>query len=176
MSDPANPGAPKEPLWATAYIGAGANLGDARLALALAAQALAQHPDIEAVRQSSLFRSAPVDAQGPDYLNGVLEVSTRLSPEDLLERLQAIETGQGRERPYRHAPRTLDLDLLVHGGQVRHHPRLILPHPRLHLRAFVLLPLLELAPDLELPGIGRLGDRLAAVSDQRIERIAPAPW
>jgi len=155
-----------------AYIGLGANLGDARAALESALAALADLPDTVVLRRSSVWRSAPIDSSGPDYLNAVAELRTSLAPIDLLHRLQAVELAHGRERPYRNAPRTLDLDLLLHGRHVMASPELTLPHPRAHERAFVLAPLAELAPDLLLPGRGRVADLLAAVADQRIERLA----
>lgn len=157
---------------ARAYIGLGANLGDARAALANAAEELAALPDTRLVALSSLYRTAPIDSGGPDYLNAVAALDTALAPEALLDRLQAIETAHGRERPYRNAPRTLDLDLLLHGDAQRATERLSIPHPRLHQRAFVLLPLLELAPGITVPGLGRLAEQLPAVSDQAIERAA----
>ena len=159
---------------ARAYIGLGANLGDARAALASAVQELAALPDTRVVALSSLYRTAPIDSSGPDYLNAVAAIDTVLAPEALLDRLQAIETGHGRERPYRNAPRTLDLDLLLHGDAVRATARLTVPHPRLHQRAFVLLPLLELAPVLTAPGLGALAAHVDSVRDQRIERLAAA--
>jgi 2-amino-4-hydroxy-6-hydroxymethyldihydropteridine diphosphokinase len=155
-----------------AYIGLGANLGDARAALESALAALADLPDTTVLRRSSVWHSAPIDSSGPDYLNAVAELRTSLAPIDLLHRLQAIELAHGRERPYRNAPRTLDLDLLLHGELVMSTPELTLPHPRAHERAFVLAPLAELAPDLLIPGRGCVADLLAAVADQRIERLA----
>jgi len=154
-----------------AYIGLGANLGDARGALQAAFDALAALPDTELLRRSAIYRSAPIDSSGPDYLNAVAELRTALEPLALLHRLQAIELSQGRERPYRNAPRTLDLDLLLHGQTLIDSPELTLPHPRAHQRAFVLQPLAELAPDLLIPGRGRASELLAAVADQSIERL-----
>ena len=122
---------------------------------------------------SSLYRSAPVDASGPDFFNAVLALHTHLAPLALLDALQAIEQRFGRERPYPNAPRTLDLDLLLIGDLVLHTPRLTLPHPRLHLRAFVLQPLLELAPDLCAPGLGPLAAHLGATAGQRLQRLGP---
>ena len=152
-----------------AYIGLGANLGDAEAAVRAAAAAIGAEPGVEAVRCSSLYRSAPVDADGPDYVNAVLAVDTVLDAPALLARLQALEQGAGRQRPYRHAPRTLDLDLLLYGGARIDSPALTVPHPRAHERAFVLLPLAEIAPD-------RVAARdLAAVSGQAIRRIDVAP-
>jgi 2-amino-4-hydroxy-6-hydroxymethyldihydropteridine diphosphokinase len=155
-----------------AYIGLGANLGDARGAVQAAFEALAALPDTELLRRSAIYRTAPIDSSGPDYLNAVAELRTALAPLDLLHRLQAIELAHGRERPYRNAPRTLDLDLLLHGDTVQDDPELTLPHPRAHQRAFVLRPLAELSPDLILPGRGTVAELLPAVADQTIERLS----
>ncbi|MBA3598454.1 MAG: 2-amino-4-hydroxy-6-hydroxymethyldihydropteridine diphosphokinase [Methylibium sp.] len=152
-----------------AYIGLGANLGDPRAVLRAARDALASLPGSRLVDCSSLYRSAPIDSSGPDYFNAVLALDTRLSPHELLISLQAIEAAHGRERPYRNAPRTLDLDLLLHGDTVMETPTLILPHPRLHLRAFVLQPLSEIAPALEVPGHGTVAALLPAVAQQGID-------
>ena len=153
-----------------AYVGLGANLGDARLTLRAALEALAALPDTQLVAVSSLYRSAPIDSSGPDYLNAVAALDTALEPHALLSALQAIEQVHGRERPYRNAPRTLDLDLLLHGDARLDTPTLTLPHPRLHQRAFVLLPLAEIAPALALPGRGAVADWLPGVADQTVER------
>lgn len=154
------------------FVGLGANLGDARAAVEGALDALAALPGTRVVARSSLYRSAPVDAGGPDYVNAVAELRSTLAPEALLDALQAVEQAHGRERPYRNAPRTLDLDLLLFGDRVLDTPRLVLPHPRLHERAFVLRPLAEIAPALVLPGRGPLAPWLAAAHGQPIERIA----
>lgn len=151
----------REPV--TAYVALGANLGDAAGALREAMQVLAQMPGISGLRCSLLYRSAPVDASGPDFINAVAELRTVLTAPDLLDALQAIETDAGRLRPYRHAPRTLDLDLLLYGSASVASARLTVPHPRMWQRAFVLLPLAELAPHLVSTG------QLAAVADQAIE-------
>jgi 2-amino-4-hydroxy-6-hydroxymethyldihydropteridine diphosphokinase len=164
MSEPAR-------LATTAYIGLGANLGDLAATLRAALAALATLPDSRLLAVSGAWRSAPVDAGGPDFLNAVARLETALAPLALLDALQTIEQRHGRERPYRHAPRTLDLDLLLHGETMLQTPRLTLPHPRLHERAFVLRPLLELAPALALPGLGPLAAHLPAVTAQRIERL-----
>jgi len=154
-----------------AWIGLGANLGDARAALRAAVQAMAGLPGTRLLCLSSLYRSAPVDAGGPDYLNAVAALDTRLEPLELLHALQAIELAAGRERPYRNAPRTLDLDLLLYGEQRIASRELTVPHPRLAERAFVLLPLAELRPGWATP------EQLQAVAGQRIERVAaPAEW
>lgn len=161
-----------------AYVGLGANLGDAQGALAAALRALTALPATRVVAVSSLYRTAPIDSSGPDYLNAVAALDTGLEPEDVLQSLLDIEARHGRERPYRNAPRTLDLDLLLHGERQLHTPALTLPHPRLHERAFVLRPLLELAPALEAPGLGPLAPYLDRVADQRIERceMPVLPW
>lgn len=154
-----------------AWVGLGANLGDPRATLTAALAALGRLPGTRLSAVSSWWRSAPVQAQGPDFLNAVAALDTTLSARDLLAALQAIEARHGRERPYPNAPRTLDLDLLLHGDTVLHTPDLTLPHPRLHRRAFVLEPLAELAPDLVLPGLGPLAPWRAAASDQVVERL-----
>lgn len=153
------------------FVGLGANLGDARATLEAALAALAALPGTRLLGRSSFYRTAPVDAGGPDYLNAVAELRSRLAPEALLDALQAIEQQHGRERPYRNAPRTLDLDLLLMGGRQQHSARLTLPHPRLHQRAFVLAPLAELAPGLVIEGLGLVAPLLAACADQAIERL-----
>jgi len=153
-----------------AFIGLGANLGDAATAIDAAVAALAALPGTHACVRSALYRSAPVDADGPDYLNAVVALDTTLDPLALLAAMQAIEAAAGRTRAYRHAPRPLDLDLLAHGRARVDTPELTLPHPRLHQRAFVLRPLLDLVPELALPGLGPLARHLAACADQRIER------
>jgi 2-amino-4-hydroxy-6-hydroxymethyldihydropteridine diphosphokinase len=155
---------------ARAWIGLGANLGDREAALRAAVRAIAALPGTQVLRTSSLYRSAPVDAGGPDYLNAVAEIATTLEPHALLAALQAIEHGAGRERPYRNAPRTLDLDILLYGEQRITTPALTVPHPRMAERAFVLRPLAELAPGRVPP------EALRAVADQAIERCQDAGW
>ncbi len=156
-----------------AGIGLGANLGDARAALDSAQRALAASPGTTLRAASSIYRSAPIDSSGPDYLNAVVLLDTRLTPRALLAELQRIEREHGRERPYRNAPRTLDLDLLFHGTRRIDTAALTLPHPRLHERAFVLRPLAELLPALVIPGCGSVADLLASVADQRIDKLPP---
>jgi 2-amino-4-hydroxy-6-hydroxymethyldihydropteridine diphosphokinase len=148
-----------------AYVALGANLGQARATVLRAMDDLAVLPRTRLVARSSLFRSAPVDASGPDFINAVVAIDTELAPEALLLEMQRIELGAGRERPYRNAPRTLDLDLLYHGDVHMATPALTLPHPRLAERAFVLLPLAEIAPSRVTPA------QLARVADQVIERL-----
>ncbi|SEK37432.1 2-amino-4-hydroxy-6-hydroxymethyldihydropteridinediphosphokinase [Roseateles sp. YR242] len=155
-----------------AFVALGANLGDLRDALQTALADLSAWPGIRVTAVSSAWHSAPVGCEGPDFLNAVAAVATSLAPQALLDALLAIEQRHGRERPFRHAPRTLDLDLLLYEDQQLHTDRLTLPHPRLHQRAFVVLPLLELAPDLLLPGLGPLRQYQAGVLDQAITREA----
>lgn len=129
-----------------AFVALGANLGDAAATVRRALQALNIAPGLRLVQASSLYRTAPVGATGPDFINAVAEVATTLTAPDLLDALQAIEADEGRERPYRNAPRTLDLDLLLYGDARIDSPRLTVPHPRMLERAFVLVPLAEVAP------------------------------
>ncbi len=155
-----------------AYIGLGANLGDPAAALDDAITRLAAIPDTVIAARSSYYRSAPIDATGPEFVNAVVALDTALAPHDLLAHLQAIEQAHGRARPYRNAPRTLDLDLLLYGRQTLATPELTVPHPRLHERAFVLLPLAEIAAELQIPGLGPLPPWLARASDQSITRLS----
>ena len=151
-----------------AYIGLGANLGDLRGTLDAAFDALHRLPRTCLVARSSFFTSAPLDADGPDYLNAVAAVDTTLAAAALLAHLFAIERAHGRDRSYRNAPRTLDLDLLLYGDVVLDTPELTLPHPRLHERAFVLLPLLEIAPAIAIPGRGSVRALIAGVAHQGV--------
>ena len=154
-----------------AYVGIGANLGNAALTVREALTALQQLPLTQLSASSSLFGSAPVDAGGDDFVNAVARLDTHMGAEALLAELQKIELTFGRERPFRNAPRTLDLDLLLYGQEEIHSARLEVPHPRMTARAFVLLPLLEIAPDLQIPGRGRASDFLPALQGQRIWKI-----
>ena len=135
---------------------------------------LAALPQTELRAASRLYESDPVDATGPSYRNQVAVVRTRLTPAALLQAMQAIEQRFGRVRPAPNAPRTLDLDLLLVDDAVVASPRLTLPHPRLHERLFVLMPLAELDPALEVPGHGRvaaLRDAVLARGDQRCRPV-----
>jgi 2-amino-4-hydroxy-6-hydroxymethyldihydropteridine diphosphokinase len=154
-----------------AYVGLGANLGDAEATLHEAVRALGALAHSRVTAVSPLYRSAPVDATGPDYLNAVAVLHTRRSAEGLLSDLQALEVRFGRERPYRNAPRTLDLDLLFFGAQRSTSPALVLPHPRWAQRAFVILPLLDLLPEGLAPNGTRLDALLPALQGQSIERL-----
>lgn len=152
------------------YIGLGANLGDARTVLAAAYAELQQLPETRRHRCSPWFRTAPIDSSGPDYLNAVACFDTTLSPQAVLEALQRIELAHGRERPYRNAPRTLDLDVLLYGDRSIATPTLTVPHPRMHERAFVLQPLAALAPEVVIPGRGPVSALLPSVAAQAIVR------
>ncbi|MCU0812826.1 MAG: 2-amino-4-hydroxy-6-hydroxymethyldihydropteridine diphosphokinase [Burkholderiaceae bacterium] len=154
-----------------AAIGLGANLGDPAAAIARAVDAIARLPGCSLAAVSPYYRTAPVDATGPDFVNAVALVDTTRPPAELLVQLLAIEQQAGRERPSRNAPRTLDLDLLLYGDARVDTPALQVPHPRMHLRAFVLVPLLDVWPDAMVPGKGAVRDLLAQVRDQPIERL-----
>lgn len=153
-----------------AYVGLGANLGDGPATLRAVAAELAVLPGVQACEVSPFYRTAPFEADGPDFTNAVAALDTTLTPLALLDALQGLETRHGRERPYRNAPRTLDLDLLLHGDTVMDTPRLTLPHPRMQQRAFVLAPLHDLAPGLQLSS-GSVAALLRAAADQAIERL-----
>ncbi len=148
-----------------AHVALGANLGDARATVRDAISALDRLPQTRLLRASGLYRSAPWEASGPDFINAVAAIETGLDAPELLRALQALELQAGRERPYRNAPRTLDLDLLLYGDAVIDSPELSVPHPRLRERAFVLLPLAEISPALVS------ADALQAVAAQVIERL-----
>jgi 2-amino-4-hydroxy-6-hydroxymethyldihydropteridine diphosphokinase len=156
-----------------AYVALGSNLGDPLATVQAAFSALRSLPDTVLVAASSLYRSAPVGLRNqPDFINAVAALDTRLDAEALLEELFAIEARFGRRRDFHHAPRTLDLDLLLYGEEKRATPRLTLPHPRMHERAFVLLPLVEIAPEATLPGRGRAADWLEACREQKLTKLA----
>ncbi len=148
----------------------GANLGEARQTLETAAAELAATPGIQDLTLAHFYSTTPVDSSGPDYVNTVIRFTCSLAPEALLDRLQAIEQEHGRTRLYRNAPRTLDLDLLLYGHEQINTERLIVPHPRMHERAFVLVPLADLAPELELAQ-GHMSALLGSVKDQGIWRL-----
>ena len=134
-------------------------------------------PASRLLRTSSLYRTAPVGVHGqPDFINAVAQLETGLDAEALLDALLTIEASFGRRRDFHLAPRTLDLDLLLFDDAVIDTPRLVLPHPRMHLRAFVMAPLAEIAPDCRMPGRGRVAAWLPAVRMQRIERIETHEW
>jgi 2-amino-4-hydroxy-6-hydroxymethyldihydropteridine diphosphokinase len=148
-----------------AYIALGANLGDPPAQLQAALRSLRSAPALEVIAVSQFYRTPPLGPPGqPDYCNAVCVVDTTMEPEALLDLLQDIENAAGRTRAgERWGARVLDLDLLHVEGRVSQTPRLTLPHPELHRRAFVLVPLAEIAPDLLIPGLGRVRDLVAAV-------------
>ena len=160
---------------ASAFVALGANLGDPVAQLESAIAALACLPRTRLVRASSLYRSAPVGyADQPDFVNAVAEVVTALTPRELLEALLALEHDRGRVRNFPNAPRTLDLDIVLYGTLALHEHGLTVPHPRMHERAFVLVPLAEIAPDAMVPGRGTVRDLLAGVDCGSVERVAAA--
>jgi 2-amino-4-hydroxy-6-hydroxymethyldihydropteridine diphosphokinase len=148
-----------------AYVALGANLGDAASTVRKAMDRIHAMPHTQVVQRSSLYLTTPVDSDGPDYVNAVVEVLTGLCAPHLLEQLQNLEQSAGRKRPYRNAPRTLDLDILLFGSGQITSPALVLPHPRMGQRAFVLRPLAEIAPALVSP------KQLRAVRDQMVEKL-----
>ncbi|MDR2092060.1 MAG: 2-amino-4-hydroxy-6-hydroxymethyldihydropteridine diphosphokinase [Azoarcus sp.] len=159
-----------------AHVAFGANLGDPFAALDGALAALAALPDTRIAARSAFYRSAPLGVadEQPDYINAVIALDTGLAPQALLDALLAVEAAGGRTRDAALAPRAIDLDLLLHGDTVLQTQTLTLPHPRMHQRAFVLLPLADIAPDLVIPGIGALAPLLETVRNQRIVRLKEA--
>ena len=159
-----------------AYIALGANLADPAAQVRAAFAELDRLPDTRLVAASSLYCTAPIGyAEQPEFINAVAAVETGLAPRQLLQELLALEQRCGRVRgAERNGPRTLDLDLLLYGDTVLQSPELTLPHPRLHLRAFVLVPLAEIAPELALPGRGHVAAWLPAVANQGIRRLPAA--
>ena len=149
---------------AIAYIALGSNLEQPQRQLQAGLDALARLPDTQLIAQSSFYRSAPVGyVNQPDFVNAVAALRTSLEPRALLDALLAIEREHGRERDFPNAPRTLDLDIALYGERVIIEPGLTVPHPRMQQRAFVMVPLAEIAPDARVPGLGRVRDLLAGV-------------
>ena len=156
-----------------AYVGIGSNLQDPLAQVKQALAELARLPRTRLLESSSLYRSAPVGyADQPDFVNAVASLETSLKPVELLAQLQTIERSQGRKRSFKNAPRSLDLDLLLFDEMTLDLPHLKIPHPRMHERAFVLEPLLEIAPAIAIPGVGAAAARMAAIKNQKVERIA----
>lgn len=144
------------------YIGLGSNLGDREGYLTQAIARLDEHPEIRVLRCSSIYETKPYGpVEQGDFLNMVVEIATALSPEALLDALQSIENALHRKRLVRWGPRTIDLDILLYGDKMIETEKLVVPHPEIAKRLFVLMPLNELAPDLAIPGIGQtVGERL----------------
>jgi 2-amino-4-hydroxy-6-hydroxymethyldihydropteridine diphosphokinase len=161
----------------TAFVGLGANLGDPRAQLEQALRALAALPGVELLAVSSTYESDPVGpvSDQPPFLNAVAEIATTVAPAALLAALHEIENALGRTRPVRFGPRTCDLDLLLYDDVVSDDPELLLPHPRLAERRFVLDPLGELAPMLVLPDGRRLRDLGQSLRDQGVRRLDGPP-
>ncbi len=153
-----------------AWVGVGANLGDAQATVQWACGQLLQFAEPGSFCASGLWRTAPWQAQGPDFVNSVVRLDTRLSAPDLLMQLQLLEQQAQRQRPYQNAPRTLDLDLLLFGHAQIWSPHLQVPHPRWAERAFVLRPLAQINPERVSPAA------LAAVAGQEAQLMPEAQW
>lgn len=155
-----------------AYVGLGANLGEPRRQVLAALEDLGRIPGTRVTARSSLYQSAPLGyADQPDFVNAVAMLDTELRPAELLAALQQIELKYDRERSFPNAPRTLDLDFLLYGEEQIDTPDLTVPHPRMHERAFVLAPLLELDPAAVIPGRGSAAELLRTCATQRVERL-----
>ena len=155
-----------------AFVGLGSNLADPAAQVTQALDALSGLPQTRLLKKSSLYRSAPVGyLDQPDFINAVAQVETELAPHALLDALLALEQECGRTREFRNAPRTLDLDVLLYDDLVHHEHGLTIPHPQMHLRAFVLQPLLEIAPDCVIPGVGTAAEAGRTCAEQKLERI-----
>ena len=155
-----------------AFIGLGSNLADPVAQVSHALEALGRLPQTRVTRRSSLYRSAPVGyLDQPDFINAVAQVDTELAPRALLEALLALEQECGRTREFCNAPRTLDLDVLLYDELQHHEHGLTIPHPQMHLRAFVLQPLLEIAPDCVIPGVGSAAEAALHCAGQKLERL-----
>lgn len=162
---------------ALAFIALGSNLADPILQVKNAFAALSKIPKTRVIKGSSLYRTAPIDCPQtteqsvPDFINAVVEIETTLSPEALLTALHTIENAAGRERPFINAPRVLDCDLLLYENIVQNSAKLTLPHPRMHLRGFVLLPLFEIAPQLILPNHGKIATLMTPSLTMGIQKL-----
>lgn len=155
-----------------AFIGLGSNLADPLAQVSGALKALDSLLGTRVLRSSSLYRSAPVGyLDQPEFINAVAQVETELAPRALLDALLALELECGRTRQFRNAPRTLDLDVLLYDDLVHHEHGLTIPHPQMHLRAFVLQPLLEIAPDCVIPGVGKAGEVARSCEGQKLVKI-----
>jgi 2-amino-4-hydroxy-6-hydroxymethyldihydropteridine diphosphokinase len=159
----------------SAFIGLGSNLADPSNQVLQAMQSINRLPDTRVVARSSLYRSAPVGyLEQPDFINAVVQVETTLAPLVLLQALLALEQENGRTREFQNAPRTLDLDVLLYDDLQHHEHGLTLPHPQMHKRAFVLQPLLEIAPECVIAGVGAAAVALQQCADQQLEKLLNA--
>jgi 2-amino-4-hydroxy-6-hydroxymethyldihydropteridine diphosphokinase len=157
----------------TAFIGIGSNLANPHQQVLQALQALGGLPHTRALASSSLYRSKPMGyLEQPDFINAVAKVETALTPRALLDALLEMERARGRKREFRNAPRTLDLDILLYGDLRYHEPGLTIPHPQMHLRAFVLRPLLEIEPGCTIPGVGSAAKAMEGCEEQQLEVVS----
>ncbi|MGC2458692.1 MAG: 2-amino-4-hydroxy-6-hydroxymethyldihydropteridine diphosphokinase [Gallionellaceae bacterium] len=157
------------------FVGLGSNLSDPRAQVLRAMQALGNLPHTTILAHSSLYRSAPIGfLQQPDFINAVVRLDTELAPKAMLDVLLELERNCGRTREFLNAPRTLDLDILLYDNLQYHEHGLTIPHPQMHKRAFVLQPLLEIAPDCAIPGIGPAAEALLQCGSQTLERVEDA--
>ncbi|HYD34344.1 MAG TPA: 2-amino-4-hydroxy-6-hydroxymethyldihydropteridine diphosphokinase [Methylophilaceae bacterium] len=156
-----------------AFIAIGSNLQQPRSQVEKAFEGLSELPQTQLIKRSSLYRTAPVGYDNqPDFINAVAEVSTALGPLELMRALLELELAHGRERPFPNAPRVLDLDLLLYNDTIMDSPELTLPHPRMHTRGFVLLPLSEIAPNMVIPQHGKVAELAQKCMDQGVEKLA----
>jgi 2-amino-4-hydroxy-6-hydroxymethyldihydropteridine diphosphokinase len=166
------PPATQDPSFATAFIALGSNLDDPERQVRAGFHELAVLPKTRLVMKSPLYRSAPVGyLDQPDFINAVAQIETALQPGALLQALLAIERRHGRTRDFPNAPRTLDLDIVLYGDLVVHEEGLTIPHPRMHERAFVIIPLAEIAPDCVVPGRGRAADLARGLDSGSVTRL-----
>ena len=156
-----------------AYVGIGSNLEAPRRQVESAFDELRSVPQTHLLKRSSLYRTEPVGYAGqPEFVNAVAALETSLGAPQLLQALRELERSHGRDRTFANAPRTLDLDLLLYGEGPFAAPELTIPHPRMHERAFVLKPLLEIAPGISIPGVGAAEACLRACAGQGVARMA----
>jgi 2-amino-4-hydroxy-6-hydroxymethyldihydropteridine diphosphokinase len=156
------------------YLGLGGNLGNPVVLFDQVLEFFAQHAQASQVKTSPKYESAPVESSGPNYINAVLELNWTGSSNELLEACMALENQLGRTRTVRNAPRLIDVDVLLFGSQQISTPSLLVPHPRMHLRRFVLQPLVDINPNVYIPGIGRAKNCLEHTLDQNVQRIEPS--
>ncbi|MDO8465511.1 MAG: 2-amino-4-hydroxy-6-hydroxymethyldihydropteridine diphosphokinase [Gallionella sp.] len=163
------------PMYHTAFIGLGSNLENPRSQLQRAFAEFDELPETRLATRSSLYRSAPMGyLDQPEFVNAVAKIETALTPQALLQELLGIEHRHGRERTFRNAPRTLDLDILLYGDAQLHEHGLTIPHPQMHLRPFVLQPLLEIAPEIGIPGMGQAIEAFEKCRDKMLEMLPDA--